>query len=56
MDRTIIRSPSVFGWRVGIRGGQVHGSTDDLGWGVAGSVHVNDLHAILLSSDSTTNA
>ena len=33
----------------GIRGGQVHGATDELGWGVAQNpVHVNDLHATML--------
>jgi arylsulfatase A-like enzyme len=33
----------------GIRGGQVHGATDELGWGVTRDpVHVNDFHATLL--------
>ena len=33
----------------GIRGGQVYGQTDDIGWGVTQApVHVNDLHATML--------
>jgi len=33
----------------GIRGGQVYGESDDIGWGVARDpVHVNDFHATLL--------
>lgn len=33
----------------GIRGGQVYGETDEIGWNVAhGPVHINDLHATLL--------
>ena len=33
----------------GIRGGQVYGETDELGWGVTKDpVHINDLHATML--------
>jgi hypothetical protein len=33
----------------GIRGGYVHGTTDDIGWApVESPVHVNDLHATML--------
>jgi hypothetical protein len=33
----------------GIKGGQVYGQTDDIGWGVVKDpVHINDLHATLL--------
>ena len=33
----------------GIRGGQVYGQTDEIGWGVVRDpVHINDLHATLL--------
>jgi uncharacterized protein (DUF1501 family) len=33
----------------GIRGGQVYGASDEVGWGVAKDpVHVNDLHATML--------
>ena len=33
----------------GVRGGQVIGETDELGWGIASEpVHVNDLHATIL--------
>ncbi len=33
----------------GIKGGQVHGETDELGWGVVRDpVHINDFHATLL--------
>ena len=33
----------------GIKGGQVYGKSDDVGWGVAeDGVHVNDLHATML--------
>ncbi len=33
----------------GIRGGQVHGETDELGWNIVRDpVHVNDLHATIL--------
>jgi hypothetical protein len=33
----------------GLKGGQVHGATDDIGWHVVeNKVHVNDLHATLL--------
>ncbi len=33
----------------GIRGGQVYGETDELGWGVSKDpVHINDLHATML--------
>ena len=33
----------------GIRGGCIHGKTDELGWGVVENpVHINDLHATLL--------
>ena len=33
----------------GIKGGQVYGSTDDIGWSVADKpVHINDFHATLL--------
>lgn len=33
----------------GLRGGQVYGKTDDLGWGIeAQPVHINDLHATML--------
>ncbi|MFM1768739.1 MAG: hypothetical protein RJA22_1268 [Verrucomicrobiota bacterium] len=33
----------------GIRGGQIHGATDELGWGITQDpVHVNDFHATLL--------
>ena len=33
----------------GIKGGQVYGKTDDIGWApVEDPVHVNDLHATLL--------
>ena len=33
----------------GIRGGQVFGETDDLGWGITKDpVHINDLHATML--------
>jgi len=33
----------------GIKGGQVIGKTDDLGWGVAEEpIHINDLHATIL--------
>jgi uncharacterized protein (DUF1501 family) len=33
----------------GIRGGQVYGETDDIGWGVTQDpVHMNDFHATLL--------
>ena len=35
----------------GIKGGLVHGASDDIGWGVAEKpVHVNDLHATMLHS------
>lgn len=34
----------------GIKGGQVYGSSDELGWGVAENpVHANDLHATMLN-------
>ena len=34
----------------GIRGGQVYGESDEIGWGVADkSVHINDLHATMLN-------
>jgi len=33
----------------GIKGGQVHGKTDEIGWApVADAVHINDLHATIL--------
>jgi len=33
----------------GIRGGQVYGKSDELGWGIAEDpLHVNDLHATML--------
>lgn len=33
----------------GVRGGQVYGASDDIGWGVASDpVHVNDFHATML--------
>ena len=33
----------------GVRGGQVYGKTDEIGWGIdANAVHVNDLHATIL--------
>lgn len=33
----------------GIKGGQVYGGTDELGWGIADRpVHINDLHATML--------
>jgi uncharacterized protein (DUF1501 family) len=33
----------------GVRGGQVYGETDDIGWGVTRDpVHINDFHATLL--------
>ncbi len=33
----------------GIKGGQVYGETDEIGWGIAEDpVHVNDLHATML--------
>jgi hypothetical protein len=33
----------------GVKGGQVHGETDEIGWGVVkDAVHINDLHATLL--------
>jgi uncharacterized protein (DUF1501 family) len=33
----------------GVRGGHIHGETDELGWGITRDpVHVNDLHATLL--------
>jgi hypothetical protein len=33
----------------GVRGGQVYGETDELGWGIASEpVHVNDFHATIL--------
>ncbi len=33
----------------GIKGGHIHGETDDLGWGITRDpVHINDLHATLL--------
>jgi hypothetical protein len=33
----------------GIKGGQVYGETDELGWGIARDpVHINDLHATIL--------
>ena len=33
----------------GVRGGQVIGATDELGWGIIQDpIHVNDLHATLL--------
>ena len=38
-------------WRAGggIRGGQVYGAPDDLGWGVVEKpVHINDFHATIL--------
>tara|TARA_Y100000758_G_C16058462_1_gene423879 strand:+ start:805 stop:2265 length:1461 start_codon:yes stop_codon:yes gene_type:complete len=35
----------------GLKGGMVHGASDDIGWGVAEKpVHVNDLHATMLHS------
>jgi hypothetical protein len=35
----------------GIKGGLVHGASDEIGWGVAENpVHVNDLHATMLHS------
>ena len=35
----------------GLKGGVVHGASDDIGWGVAEKpVHVNDLHATMLHS------
>ena len=35
----------------GIKGGQVYGKSDELGWGVAENpVHANDLHATMLKS------
>jgi len=35
----------------GLKGGLVHGASDDIGWGVADKpVHVNDLHATMLHS------
>ena len=35
----------------GLKGGMVHGASDDIGWGVAETpVHVNDLHATMLHS------
>jgi hypothetical protein len=34
----------------GIKGGQVYGATDDIGWGIADKpVHVNDFHATILN-------
>ena len=34
----------------GIKGGQVYGATDDIGWGIAEKpVHVNDFHATILN-------
>ncbi|MDE0822158.1 MAG: DUF1501 domain-containing protein, partial [Opitutales bacterium] len=33
----------------GIKGGQVYGQTDEIGWGIEDKpVHVNDLHATML--------
>ncbi len=33
----------------GVKGGHIHGETDDLGWGIARDpVHINDFHATLL--------
>jgi uncharacterized protein (DUF1501 family) len=33
----------------GIKGGHIHGKTDDIGWGITENpVHINDLHATLL--------
>jgi hypothetical protein len=33
----------------GVRGGQVYGETDELGWGIVNEpVHVNDFHATIL--------
>ena len=33
----------------GIRGGHIHGETDELGWGITRDpVHINDFHATLL--------
>ncbi len=35
----------------GLKGGLVHGASDDIGWGVADKpVHINDLHATMLHS------
>ena len=35
----------------GLKGGQVYGASDEIGWGVAEQpVHVNDLHATMLHS------
>jgi len=33
----------------GVKGGQVYGASDEMGWGVARDpVHINDMHATLL--------
>ena len=45
-----IRSPSRI-WMAGggVKGGQVIGKTDDIGWGIVEDpVHINDLHATIL--------
>jgi len=40
---------SIFMAGGGIKGGQVHGETDEIGWGITKDpVHINDLHATLL--------
>jgi hypothetical protein len=40
---------SIFMAGGGIRGGQVYGETDELGWGIVKDpVHVNDFHATIL--------
>ena len=33
----------------GLKGGLIHGDSDDVGWGIAEDpVHINDLHATML--------
>ena len=33
----------------GVRGGHVHGETDEIGWGITRDpVHINDFHATLM--------
>jgi hypothetical protein len=40
---------TIWGAGGGLRGGHIHGQTDDLGWGITRDpVHINDLHATLL--------
>ncbi len=48
-DAITIRRLSVAGWRGGIKGGVVHGATDELGFHAVENRHyVTDLHATVL--------